>query len=70
MSNNNLKYEVVCPECNFIFKESKSISQELGILYSGFSICPHCQTSLNLTFNNETNTMTATIWEEWLNQFK
>lgn len=61
MKDNRPRYPAVCPVCNEKLYVCKSIGQELGMSDFGAGKCIHCETWLKLIFDEENQSMTATI---------
>lgn len=69
MEDNRKRYECNCP-CGKIFYATKSIMQEWGILDRGHGSCPQCKTFYNLTFDEQTEKMILTLWDDFVKDLK
>lgn len=65
MKDERPRYKVQCPHCGKVMYVCKSIGHEIGVLDFGGGTCLECKTRLNFKFNNLTDEMIATDWEEW-----
>lgn len=62
---NRKTYEFECPVCGKVLWACKSIFQEMGMLDMGHGRCMGCDTSLNLTVDEERDRMIAVRFEEY-----
>lgn len=61
MEDNRPRYPAVCPACNKKIYVCKSIGQEMGMHDFGAGECIYCNTHLQLTFDEKSQSMKATM---------
>lgn len=63
MEDNRKRYKINCPICGKVQYACKSLGQELGMPDMGHGTCLSCKCLMRLTYEQETDTMTAKKWE-------
>ena len=64
-----VRYKVICPNCNENFDVAKSILMEMGI-NTGSCTCPQCKIYLHLECEENTKTMKAEDFNIFANKLK
>lgn len=64
------RYKVQCCNCKKDIYATKSIFHEMGMFDLGQGRCIHCNTSLNLIYDPETDTMKSRLFDEFINEKK
>ena len=64
-----VKYKVICPNCNEDFNVAKSILMEMGV-NTGSCTCPQCKMHLHLECEEKTKTMKAEDFNIFANRLR
>lgn len=63
--DNRPRYKGECCNCGTEFYACKSMGIEIGWIDTGYGSCIKCNTSIALTFDEETNTVSNIPWDEY-----
>lgn len=64
------RYKVICCNCNKEIYATKSIFHEIGMFDLGQGRCLHCNTSLQLIYEPETDTMKSRLYDDFIKDRK
>lgn len=62
------RYKVICCNCNKEIYVTKSIFHDMGMFDLGRGRCLHCNTSLQLIYNPETDTMKSRLFDDFIKE--
>ena len=62
------KYKVICCNCNKEIYATKSIFHKMGMFDLGQGRCLHCNTSLQLIYEPETDTMKSRLYDDFIKE--
>ena len=65
MEDNRQRYKGECCNCGATFYACKSLGIEIGWLDTGYGRCIKCDTSIALSFDDEKQTVSTILWDEY-----
>jgi hypothetical protein len=62
------RYKIICCNCGEDIYATKSIFHQMGMLDLGHGRCCYCNTSLQLIYNPDNDTMSSKLFDEFVKE--